>query len=293
MEILTLRALQWIDIVGVPRELKVEQTIGLTNLGTVAKPKGGYRVCISSEVPGLSDAGPATSEEPKPVEPTARTIAATPARPTPGLAASIHASWAPGPPAQPPRKPESTSIYCRHWCHHGTCRWGYNCRYQHAMPATADGLREVGLADFPAWWTAAMELALSGGLGAGGGAGSMGFVNPVAAAARVAMLGSVHGGAGSVKKQKKLHELRQLMAAGLGLGLGVGGGVRPVVGAGYPIVETPVLLAERTESDRDRERETAPEAVGKDVAAVLLPTPAPAENPHDIGQELEEKLVDI
>ncbi|KAI0148133.1 hypothetical protein F4776DRAFT_673396 [Hypoxylon sp. NC0597] len=69
-----------------------------------------------------------------------------------------------------PGNNNDASIYCRHWCHRGTCRWGMQCRYAHAMPATPEGLREVGLTHHPAWWTAAMNLSLaygSGGFGLG------------------------------------------------------------------------------------------------------------------------------
>ena len=55
----------------------------------------------------------------------------------------------------------STS-YCRHWCHHGTCKWGLNCRYEHTMPTTLEGLQEVGLQGFPSWFITAMGLTLSG-----------------------------------------------------------------------------------------------------------------------------------
>ncbi|KAH8910505.1 hypothetical protein BR93DRAFT_988955 [Coniochaeta sp. PMI_546] len=51
--------------------------------------------------------------------------------------------------------------YCRHWVHHGTCKWGPYCRFAHSMPATPSGLAEVGLSEFPSWWTAAMGLALA------------------------------------------------------------------------------------------------------------------------------------
>lgn len=44
------------------------------------------------------------------------------------------------------------TLYCRHWCHHGTCKWGWQCRYQHRMPRNSEGLREVGLKDFPTWY---------------------------------------------------------------------------------------------------------------------------------------------
>lgn len=51
-----------------------------------------------------------------------------------------------------------TTSYCRHWCHHGTCKWGINCRYHHVMPTTIAGLQEVGLCEFPAWWVTVMEM---------------------------------------------------------------------------------------------------------------------------------------
>lgn len=56
------------------------------------------------------------------------------------------------------------TVLCRHWCHHGNCKWGLECRYQHRMPTTLDGLREVGLKDFPTWYLLMM--------GGGGGIGS-------------------------------------------------------------------------------------------------------------------------
>lgn len=55
--------------------------------------------------------------------------------------------------------------YCRHWCHHGTCKWGWECRYQHQMPTTQESLREVGLKDLPTWYLLMM---------AGGGFPGMG-----------------------------------------------------------------------------------------------------------------------
>ncbi|ROV89956.1 hypothetical protein VMCG_10105 [Cytospora schulzeri] len=61
------------------------------------------------------------------------------------------------------------TVFCRHWCHHGRCKWGWECRYQHRMPTTLEGLREVGLKDFPTWY-----LLLMGGSGGGGG-GAGGF----------------------------------------------------------------------------------------------------------------------
>ncbi|KAK8114055.1 hypothetical protein PG999_006124 [Apiospora kogelbergensis] len=52
-------------------------------------------------------------------------------------------------------------VYCRHWCHHGSCKYGEECRYKHRMPGTNEGLREVGLADWPNWYRAACTMALN------------------------------------------------------------------------------------------------------------------------------------
>lgn len=63
-------------------------------------------------------------------------------------------------------KPDTS--YCRHWCHYGTCKWGRECRYQHRMPATREGLREVGLRELPMWCQLMMGLvvhAADGGQG--------------------------------------------------------------------------------------------------------------------------------
>ncbi|RYP81304.1 hypothetical protein DL769_002033 [Monosporascus sp. CRB-8-3] len=65
--------------------------------------------------------------------------------------------------------PSPASVYCRHWCHHGRCRWQGACRYAHAMPSTAEGLRAVGLGDYPAWWRAAVGMAFRMTGGGGGG----------------------------------------------------------------------------------------------------------------------------
>lgn len=47
---------------------------------------------------------------------------------------------------------QPVTAVCRHWCHHGTCKWGLQCRYVHRMPTTVEGLREVGLRDLPSWY---------------------------------------------------------------------------------------------------------------------------------------------
>lgn len=59
------------------------------------------------------------------------------------------------------KQDKQPTTFCRHWCHHGSCKWGLECRYQHRMPMTVDGLREVGLKDFPTWYL----LMMSGGGG--------------------------------------------------------------------------------------------------------------------------------
>lgn len=56
---------------------------------------------------------------------------------------------------------------CRYWCHNGKCGWGTECHYQHNMPTTAEGLREVGLKHFPAWYLLLKINAMLGGLGEG------------------------------------------------------------------------------------------------------------------------------
>ena len=55
--------------------------------------------------------------------------------------------------------------FCRHWCRHGTCKWGMYCRYTHSMPTQAEDLARVGLKEFPPWWMAAMNMTLGGGFG--------------------------------------------------------------------------------------------------------------------------------
>ncbi|KAI8632237.1 hypothetical protein F5Y19DRAFT_355953 [Xylariaceae sp. FL1651] len=52
----------------------------------------------------------------------------------------------------------TSKIYCRHWCHHGKCKWNEACRYRHEMPRTVRELREVGLAGFPGWWETHRQL---------------------------------------------------------------------------------------------------------------------------------------
>ncbi|CCC11653.1 hypothetical protein SMACR_04635 [Sordaria macrospora] len=57
--------------------------------------------------------------------------------------------------------PANPGEYCRHWCQHGTCKWGTFCRHKHAMPTTLEGLLEVGLFEIPAWWISATGIGMS------------------------------------------------------------------------------------------------------------------------------------
>ncbi|KAI1390268.1 uncharacterized protein F4822DRAFT_231081 [Hypoxylon trugodes] len=113
--------------------------------------------------------------------------------------------------SQPPNPSSGGgSIYCKHWCHRGTCRWGPQCRYAHAMPATPEGLREVGLGHHPAWWTAAMNMAF----GAGGFGGGQWYAGPGTAGGvpTVGMLAQVHargGGGGSGRRALREERKRE------------------------------------------------------------------------------------
>lgn len=222
----------WLDVVGAPRELSVEQTMSLSNLGTVPKNDEPFSVRIAysaldlpqqqqQQLPGATtdswaDDIPDNPQPQTPIHPADK-MKAHWAEPRHGLSSSIHnrpdgspTSTAstktttttthayhtppPSPPTAvpipaglspathhhqqlPTSAPTSAPVpspqtqksedYCRHWCHHGTCKWGNQCRYKHAMPTTTQGLVDVGLREFPAWWL------MAGGGGGGGGGGSV------------------------------------------------------------------------------------------------------------------------
>lgn len=83
-----------------------------------------------------------------------------PINPYPLLRHVRHVRGEPAPPAHhPASRLLSAIVHCRHWCHHGSCKYGPDCRYEHDMPRTHEGLREVGLADLPNWYKAALEMA--------------------------------------------------------------------------------------------------------------------------------------
>lgn len=189
---------EWLDIISVPRQLTAEQAATMANLGYTEK-EGTYDIdidSIGSEV-GTDSSKLIASPGPEPtsaltaptstgegqalmeMHPAERMKAAFPSTPSP----TIQPSTTPSPSSIPtslvpynnkltpvphpstppsPKPPKKTTIYCRHWVIHGTCKWGPNCRFQHTMPATPSGLAECGLRDFPPWWTAAMGLTMSG-----------------------------------------------------------------------------------------------------------------------------------
>ncbi|KAK6948449.1 hypothetical protein Daesc_010215 [Daldinia eschscholtzii] len=250
---------KWLELLGVPRELSVEQTVGLRNLGTVPRDLGFYKVYMNGNPQGepaapknhhraqteqdtnnsrlaptnvlavSATASPATTFTSPPsaekvlarnsqIDPTSESInnninysavgtagINTPLYPILRTPEPTYSPPPPPPPPPPPsyhtpippshylpswyppsRKPTTTSstttrsgttshtsgspssLYCKHWCHRGTCRWGAQCRYAHSMPATPAGLRDVGLAHHPAWYTTAVSMAFGPG----------GFINP-------------------------------------------------------------------------------------------------------------------
>ncbi|KKY31676.1 hypothetical protein UCDDA912_g08400 [Diaporthe ampelina] len=243
----------WMQLVGVPRELDAEQTIGLTNLGIVDKEDDSVfevrlhhdriRAILNSKM-GSDSSGPdssgpgndkaeatvkketasAAKSKTKAIEKAASeeslsTSADTSSTTRPGpverpaprvhlgermLSASRHNVANTAMDIQPhsnnerplrphmteatrgelrPTAPQRTTAkqdkqpataFCRHWCLHGTCKWGLECRYQHRMPATVEGLREVGLKDFPTWYLLMMG-GNSGGIGIGIGSGLPGL----------------------------------------------------------------------------------------------------------------------
>ncbi|KAI0136679.1 hypothetical protein BJ170DRAFT_589646 [Xylariales sp. AK1849] len=115
----------------------------------------------------------------------------------------------------------TSKIYCRHWCHHGTCKWDLVCHYEHAMPCTPEGLREVGLADLPAWWKAAMGMAAR--------MGGMGMGTTMGAGLGANRYGS--GGAGRTANDfEEMRERWELMMAASNGGSGGVGGARQEIG---------------------------------------------------------------
>ncbi|RNJ61225.1 hypothetical protein D7B24_000078 [Verticillium nonalfalfae] len=160
---------QHINIAGLPRYLSPAQTSRMSSVGTYAKAEN--TPCYELDIGQPSDTDEGLSREetvqsanaspdlvlteeiprtvPNPVVPSG-------GKPSPPLlafetgtaATSAHHHHRH---AQSAKLKTGRGHYCRHYCHHGTCKWGSRCRYQHIMPSTSSGLAEVGLKNFPAW----------------------------------------------------------------------------------------------------------------------------------------------
>ncbi|KAJ4271787.1 hypothetical protein NW762_000493 [Fusarium torreyae] len=153
-------------------------------------PVTGDEACASDEStvrtsvtqPGTASMEPSSPSlnEPDKNKPTTSTSTSSPnskskLKPAQGLSSSRHnpnnqqqqqqpAQPVPVPTFPPPKEVSpapnttTTSSPCRHWCHHGVCRWGLACHYEHSMPTTPAGLAEVGLSRVPDWWLQARGL---------------------------------------------------------------------------------------------------------------------------------------
>ncbi|KUJ07932.1 uncharacterized protein LY89DRAFT_742231 [Mollisia scopiformis] len=139
-----------IDLIGVPRSLDLEGTIGMLNLGLQRSSGSHYQIFSGNEhgeEMGQSNGkAKLNNHSAQQVQlrsaPAALTTTPNSTPPsTPKVSSTIR-----------PLTSNPAAILCRHWCHHGICKWGQQCRYRHIMPMTLQGLQEVGLADWPAWY---------------------------------------------------------------------------------------------------------------------------------------------
>ncbi|OWP03276.1 hypothetical protein B2J93_3008 [Marssonina coronariae] len=171
------------NLVGVPRSLDLEDTIGMLNLGLQRSSGAFYQLVSAHEVKSqavVAGAGkvvnkqttkllsPPSTPDRNHTHPPTTTPASTP--PTTPKAPLIHPAHprtrassfslsspaipasASAPAPAPAPAPASQTQLCRHWCHHGMCKWGQQCRYRHIMPMSTSGLQEVGLGDWPLWF---------------------------------------------------------------------------------------------------------------------------------------------
>ncbi|KAF8865469.1 hypothetical protein BDZ45DRAFT_796309 [Acephala macrosclerotiorum] len=135
-----------IELVGIPRSLDLEETIGMLNLG-LQRSTGAHYQIVSGDEPNERHHSLSTKAKINGfLSPPLGPLKSTPAAPTtapsaPKASSTIRA-----------RTTDTQTVLCRHWCHHGICKWGQQCRYRHIMPMTLQGLQEVGLADWPAWY---------------------------------------------------------------------------------------------------------------------------------------------
>ncbi|KPM41612.1 hypothetical protein AK830_g4970 [Neonectria ditissima] len=181
----------WLEVVGVPRCLRPDQTAGMNNLGSFHAETETYRLkfirpdedtesqdatsddtnespvhspspsTASPQLPSRVESSAASNTTPKPAQRATQGLAASRHNPLNGNTAPAGRIASP-PPAPAPRAAKNPAkaspSFCRHWCHHGTCKWGLACRFQHAMPSGLEGLATVGLTDFPDWWLAAVGV---------------------------------------------------------------------------------------------------------------------------------------
>ncbi|KAG9232922.1 hypothetical protein BJ875DRAFT_62862 [Amylocarpus encephaloides] len=150
-----------VSLVGVPRALNLEDTIGMLNLGLQRSSEAFYHVV--KEESKTREKGASKSL----VEATATTTAKT--QPVPNRSStSMNSTYPDPPPNSPAVSPKSTSLatpstgprtdlntkpqICRHWCLHGICKWGQQCQHRHIMPMTLHGLQQLGLRDWPEWY---------------------------------------------------------------------------------------------------------------------------------------------
>ncbi|KAL2067120.1 hypothetical protein VTL71DRAFT_1544 [Oculimacula yallundae] len=156
------------DLIGVPRSLDLKDTIGMLNLGLQRSSGAFYQIVTAVDNGGVKGEEATTeissSESERTLQssttPTS-TPPSTPPKPAPTQASrtqapstspttnnnSSHANS-----TQTPTYPSSQTQLCRHWCHHGICKWGQQCRYRHIMPMSTSGLSEIGLSDWPVWF---------------------------------------------------------------------------------------------------------------------------------------------
>jgi len=127
---------------------------GRPAVGMGPSPHASPRAAASVPLLARTNSTPTTAAEADSGAPITPTLSAA------GPVASAGTSSGPPTPDLAPDGPRIA--YCRHWCHHGTCKWGYACRFSHRMPTTAEELNGVGLSGFPDWWNAAAEFFAAG-----------------------------------------------------------------------------------------------------------------------------------
>ncbi|CZS90824.1 uncharacterized protein RCO7_06705 [Rhynchosporium graminicola] len=231
------------DVIGVPRFLDLEETVGMLNLGLQRSSGAFYQIVDDGgnvKVEGVegddkASEDPSSSVSERTLPQSSATATGTPPPMAPNASPTqISRGQARANPtttntlARPTQNhvspnPHPQTQLCRHWCHHGICKWGQKCRYHHIMPMSTSGLSEVGLSDWPLWFRrmnpgyfAAQNANLNGvvnaGRVAGGARGRRG--------ARSA--GCTHGGGSGGACCGVLH------GAGAGAGRERGRGERPL-----------------------------------------------------------------